>query len=101
MEASVDKCVRKHNTYMCVSILFHLMLWVTYVELCCSGVKRSHDEIEKDINENFGESQSKRNDIIQKWDDKTRLSVAATSKKKGIDHSQQSTLIQIEHVSSN
>lgn len=42
-------------------------------------------------------SQVKRNDIMQKWDDKTRLSVAA-SKRKGVDHTQQSTLKQIEHV---
>lgn len=63
------------------------------------GVKRSHKEIEEEIVENYKQSQMKRNDIIQKWDDKTRLSIAATSKKKGVDHSQQSTLSQIEHVS--
>ena len=62
-------------------------------------MKRSHEEIEEEIVENYEQSQMKRNDIIQKWDDKTRLSIAATSKKKGVDHSQQSTLSQIEHVS--
>ena len=62
-------------------------------------MKRSHKEIEEEIVENYKQSQMKRNDIIQKWDDKTRLSIAATSKKKGVDHSQQSTLSQIEHVS--
>ena len=57
------------------------------------------DEVEKSTDERYQCSQSKRLAVIDKWDDKTRLSVAATAKRRRVDHSQQSTVKQVEHVS--
>jgi len=61
--------------------------------------KRHLGEVEEVIGKRFKASQSRRDDVIQKWDDKTRLSVAASSRRKGAEHSPQSILSQIQYVS--
>ncbi|KAF6038276.1 AATF [Bugula neritina] len=85
----------------CIALSDELLYLQTALEggqLPMRVAKRPLGEVEEVIGKRFKASQSRRDDVIQKWDDKTRLSVAASSRRKGAENSPQSILSQIQYI---